>query len=185
MLINLSEIPEEGTTIQFGRDKGELNAILKDLIGDSSYQIEMTLVPLNSKDFELTGFAKSSFLESCSHCGIDFKYRVDVKFHEILTPFLEMPRGGKYAKVNHISDSEDEGLSAYNYRDNIFDFGEYIHEVIALSIPLNPAPDVDTQGSCVDCGLDVNHHDFGHDEEMIVSEEELKPFSVLKNLKLN
>ncbi len=185
MLIKLSEIPKDGKKFEFSRQSAELNETLQDLIGDASYSIEFTIVPLNSKDFELSGFAKSAYMESCSHCGVDFKYRIDEKYHEIITPYLETPRDGKYAKVNHLSDVENEGISSITYRNHIFNFGEYIHEVIAISIPLNPAPDVDSKGHCVDCGIDVNSYDFGRDEEMSLSEEEKNPFAALKKIKLN
>ena len=104
MKINLADIPEEGRSYVWTTQTAELGAVLKDLVGKGTYETEFFIKPLNSKDFELSGKIKTTMPEQCSRCGIDFNFPVNEKFHEILIPKQYQPRGGKYSKVNHVSD---------------------------------------------------------------------------------
>lgn len=184
MRIRLNDIPEEGKAFEWNRETGELNAVLSDLVGDEPHATEFFVRPINSKNFELTGFIRTNLPEDCSRCGIAFKFDVDVNFREILIPKQPEDRTGRYAKVNHLSDIQDEGPSVAEYdADDTFDMGEYLHEQVGITIPFNPAPAEDEKGDCRLCGINVRGKVFSYDEAMPV--ERKNPFEALKSLKLD
>jgi uncharacterized protein len=184
MRINLSEVPEEGRSYIFNRQTGELNTALKDLIVDAGYQSELFIKPLNPRDYEMSGFIATVLPEDCSRCGIDFQLKINSKFNEILIPRQVETRTGHYAKVNHISEAEESGPSVVEYEGLNFDIGEYLHEVVAISAPLNPAGPENEKGDCSVCGIRVRGRSFGYDEQIPV-EKPVSPFAALKNIKLN
>jgi len=184
MKINLSEIPEEGKSFVCTPQTGELNAVLKDLIGPIPYYAEFFIKPLNSKDFELSGFIRTELPEECSRCGIDFSLKINPSFREILIPRQTSERTGKYAKVNHISEAVEGGPSVAEYDGLVFDMGEYLHEAVAIAAPFNPAGPEDEKGDCSICGITVKGRSFNYTEEMPAEKPE-SPFAILKNIKLN
>ncbi|HEY8270587.1 MAG TPA: DUF177 domain-containing protein [Pseudobdellovibrionaceae bacterium] len=184
MKINLSEIPEEGRTYIYTSKTGELNGVLKDLIGATPYHSEFFIKPLNSKDFELSGAIETELPEECSRCGIDFCLKVKPSLNAILIPRQMDDRTGKYAKVNHISEALDDGPATAEHDGMVFDIGEFIHEAVAIAAPFNPAGPVDEKGDCSVCGITVKGRSFGYDEQLPVEKPE-SPFAVLKNIKLN
>lgn len=184
MRINLTEVPEEGRAYVWTSQTGEINALLTDLIGNTPYTADFYLRPLNSRDFELTGTIKTELPEQCARCGIDFQYPVNSKFHEILIPKQNQPRGSKYSKVNHVSDLPEGGPDTSEYEGHLFEMGEYLHEVVALAAPFNPAGPEDEKGDCSICKIPVKGRSFSYDEAM-PEEKPLNPFSVLKNMKIN
>jgi Predicted metal-binding, possibly nucleic acid-binding protein len=184
MIINLSEIPEEGRSYVWNNQTGELNSALKDLIGKKTYHAEFTIRPLNTKDFELSGSIKTGLPEQCSRCGIDFEFPVSEKFREILIPHQDQPRNSKYSKVNHLSDAPSDGPETLEYHGHSFDIGEYVHEVIALAAPFNPAGPENEDGDCSICEIPVKGRSFSYNEEMPEEKPE-SPFAALKNIKIN
>lgn len=186
MRINLNDIPAEGKTFIINQKTGELNSALTDLIGKRTYNIEVSIRPLNTRDFEMIGAVQTGLPEQCSRCGIDFDFQVNSKIHEIMIPEQEQPRNGKYARVNHASEEITDGPSSVFHQDFYFDLAEYIHEVVALAVPFNPAPPVDSKGGCMECKLSVNEIVSSYDEEMPVDEQKTNPFAAaLKGIKLN
>lgn len=184
MKINLAEIPEEGRSYHFNTKTGELNSILSDLIGKNVYETQFTIKPLNSRDFEVLGSIQTKLPEVCSRCGIDFPLPVDKKFHEYLIPKQDQPRGSKYSKVNHVSDTPENSPDVTEYEGTHFDLGEYIHEVVGLAAPFNAAGPEDEKGDCSICGIPVKGRSFSYDEQM-PEDKPLNPFAVLKNIKTN
>lgn len=183
MRINLTEIPEEGRSWTITEKGGELTEKLSDLTGGNcKYLAEFTIRPLQSGTFDLTGSIKTVLPELCSRCGDAFKWNVSEKFHELLMPAIPQPRNSSYAKPNHVSDLADNELSTHEYHGTQFDVGEYLHEVVAISIPAVPAPPKDENNRCAECKVPVANHIFTYDEQM---EEKTNPFGILKDLKKN
>ena len=184
MRIKLSEIPEEGRSYVWTTQTGELKNNLEDLIKGQKYQVDFYIRPINSKDFELTGKIATQTPELCSRCGFDIIVPLKSSFHEILIPPQPEDRIGKYAKVNHISESTGDGPSSTEYSENHnFDMAEYLHEVVAIALPFNPAPPKDATGSCSDCGKDIKDEPFSYTEDFDAVVKP-NPFDVLKNIKL-
>ncbi len=184
MKINLTEIPEEGRSYLWSSQSGELSAALHDLIGTMNHEAEFFIKPLNSKDFQLTGKIKANTPEICARCGIDIAYPVNEKFNEILIPKQDQPRGTKYAKVNHLSDLPQGMPETHEYEGNMFDMGEFVHEIVGLAAPFNPKGPEDDNGDCSICKIPVKGKSFDYDEKM-ATQEIKNPFASLKNIKLN
>lgn len=184
MKINLTEIPEDGRSYHWTNQTGELTSALSDIAGKNAYDAEFNIRPLNTKDFQLVGKITTATPETCSRCGKDINYPVTERFHEILIPKQYQPRDGKYARVNHLSDLPSGGPETSEYENDVFDMGEYLHEVVAISIPFNPACPEKVDGKPSDCVIPVNGQAFSYDEKMPEEKPE-SPFAALKNLKLN
>lgn len=183
MRINLTEIPDEGREWSISNKTGELNEVLKDLIGSKGeYQTEFSIRPMQAGTFELNGWIKTALPELCSRCGEDFRWPIDEKFRDLLLPAMDQPRNSSFSKANHVSDLDSEGLSTAEYEGTTFNIGEHLHEIVALALPSVPAPPVDEKNRCTQCKIPVQAHTFSYDEQM---EETTNPFGVLKNWKKN
>lgn len=178
--IHLNEIPDEGREWTLNRQSGELNAILADLIQDSNYLAQFQIRPLDGGTFELQGRIQTTLPEACSRCGLDFKWPVNESFRELLLPEIPAERNSQYARANHVSDHNNEGPSVAEYQGHTFQMGDYLHEIVALSLPSVPAPPVQADGKCSSCLVDVRGKSFGYDEPM---EKRESPFAVLRTLK--
>jgi uncharacterized protein len=178
--INLTEIPDDGREWTLTRQTGELNVVLDPLIQDSNYLAEFTIRPMDIGTFELVGTIKATLPEACSRCGLDFKWPVEERFRELLIPEIPVERNSQYVKANHISDHNNAGPSVAEYQGHTFQMGDYLHEIIALSLPSVPAPAVKEDGQCSGCSLNVRGKSFGYDEQM---EVKVSPFASLRTLK--
>ncbi len=184
MKIKLNEVSEIGKEYTFNRSTGELNFDLKDLIGDLPYEAEISIRPLNSKDYEVKGVIKTQTFEQCSLCGDQFKFKTEARINEILIPGKDEIKNSQFSKSNHVSELNDDGPSVCEYYNDVFMVGEFIHEAIALTVPYNPKPDKNDDGSCKVCLKTLTNELFTYDEKMGV-EQKVNPFVSLKNLKLN
>jgi len=189
MKIRLSDITRDGSFWHLERGQEEdLDLSLEDLLGgEESYTVELSINPLDqSGTYHLSGSIRTQWKESCSRCADDFTFRINQAFHEILIPKLDMPRKGSTSKPQHIEHtSTPEDSEAYEYENNIFHLGDFLHEIIALSRPLAPQPEADDKGSCSLC---FKNHDqilslFKPEEEESMPVIRPSPFDVLKNLK--
>ncbi len=182
MYIDLREVTPEGRTYTWTRQSGEAKDVLQDLIGQQAFTAKFTLRKLNNRDFDMTGSVETGIDEDCSHCGLDFVLEIRQSFHEILIPRQQEERTGRYARVNHISDSSESDLNVQQYEGERFNMGEFLHEVIGLAIPFNPHPPLRADDSCAKC-----HNVWGADTMIYCdpfpkSVPEKTPFAVLKSL---
>lgn len=180
MIINLSDIPEEGRHYTCNRKTAEFNEALVDLIGDRLYEVKFFIKPMPG-GYEMAGDFQTILPEQCSRCAEDFELPSKEAFREILMPQLEEPRTSHYSRPNHFSDMANQGVEHVEYQGSQFNMGEYIHEAIGLSIPFKPVPPEDAKGNCTLCHKFVKDCDFSYEETM--EEEKPSPFSQLKGLK--
>jgi uncharacterized protein len=182
MIINLNEIPSEGRQFICNTQTGDLNESLRDLIGSTPHEADFFIRPFPNGTFQMKGTIKTQMDEDCSRCGIDFKHQLSEKFEELLIPKLDAPRGTKFSKVNHLSDLHEEGRpSVTEYEGNHFNVGEYLHEVIAMAVPMIPAPPEDKDGNCSLCQKKVRGVLFRYEDQGF--EKPTSPFEALKKLK--
>lgn len=182
MLINLLEIPEDGKIYVCNQSTKEFNEILADLIGTTAYQTQFFIKPLSNGTFELSGNIQTQLPEQCSRCGLDFKMQVNQDFKELLIPQLDQPRNAKYSRPNHFSDLKEDVVPVYEYQGHHLNMGEYLHELVAITEPFNPAAPVDEKGDCTVCAININNKNFNYDEDFVAP---VSPFAALKNIKLN
>lgn len=138
MKIRLNEIPSEGRSYVFNRESGELNSNLDDLIDSNAYDVDLFIKPIGNA-YEMKGHVKTTLPEVCSKCGWDFELPMERGFHEIL--FEEQSDEHRKTHSVHGNQSVDffaEGPSMTPVRGEVFDPGEFVHEVIALAEPFYP-----------------------------------------------
>lgn len=186
MIIHLNEIPEEGKSYTLTRSSGELNKLLEDLVGTEDYKIELYIRPL-THGYELIGSTQGQTPELCSRCGIDIVIPLNTQFKELMLPKLNLERNSKYSRQNHVTDSEhlSDAPSVIEYDGNIFDVGEYLHEVIGLLIPSCPVAPIDGNGKCKTCGVDTTKENAFSYTEDLPEEKTDSPFAALKGIKLD
>jgi len=184
MRIKLNEIPEDGREYTFNRQTGELNEDLRDLIGDLPFEAKIFIKPMNTKNYDVRGFIKTATQEMCSLCGDTFKFKVEAKIQEILIPGADEIKNSQFAKSNHVSELDESGPGVSEYKNDIFEVGEFLHEAIAINVPFNPKPDLNDDGSCTICLKTLSQEAFYYDEKM---SEVVKtnPFQALKSIKVN
>ncbi len=181
MYIDLKDITTEGEEFVWTRKTGEANSTLKDLIGVQPYEARFHVRKLNNRDFDLGGTVVSASNEDCSHCGIDFQFPVNIKFHEILIPRQPEDRSGRYARVNHVSDSSESEVEVQEYDSEKFNMAEYLHEIIGLAIPFNPHPEIKEDNSCSLCGKSWGDELIYNDP--MPETTKANPFEILKTFK--
>ena len=137
MKIRLNEIPEEGRSYEFDRISGELNEALEDLVGDHAYNADLFIKPIGGV-YEVSGRVNTTMDEVCSTCGYDFELPVSRGFREILVQEKEEHRKSQSVHGNQSVDFLEESLAMATFKGQVFDAGDYVHEVIAYAEPFYP-----------------------------------------------
>lgn len=177
--LNLKEIPQEGREYHFTKSSGELTDELKDLLGDTAFEIQFSLKPLGGA-YEIQGKIRTQLPSLCSACGWDLPFKLEKPFHEFL---VEERPDLKGTHASHGSDSlnlDSEDESYGTYKNDQFSVGEYFHEMIAVAEP-----------SYLTCGdKDCSHLKQAKEilsrvqsEARSFDEKVESPFAVLKKLK--
>lgn len=135
--INLTEIPEHGRAFEFNRKTGDLNDLLKDIIGDREFDVNLFIRPMGNA-YEMTGQVQTKVAEVCSLCGWDIDVPITKRINEILLPKDDTDRTEQSVHGNQAVDFLSDGPAVSEYKGNSFDAGEFVHEVIAISEPLYP-----------------------------------------------
>lgn len=183
MKLKLNEIPENGLEYIYTQKTGELNEDIRDLIENNNYHVQLFIKPLNNDDFAMNGHVTTKTKEICSLCGDTFHFPTTAKINEILIPKSVGKDHEKQSKANHISEHDEHAPSVSEYKGEVFDIGEFIHEAIALSVPFNPKPEQTEDGNCLFCLKTVPTSSFIYDEDISISQK-INPFLSLKDLKL-
>jgi uncharacterized metal-binding protein YceD (DUF177 family) len=134
--IHLRDIPTEGRRFIYDRKTGELNADLADVLGDSDYDVDFFMKPLDGA-YEIKGRIKTKATVTCSACGWDLPWPLDKAFHEFLVEEnTAQDSHGAHGSESLNLDSADEGYATF--RGDHFDIGSYLHEMVALAEPTYP-----------------------------------------------
>lgn len=183
MKLKLNEIPDEGREYIYTKETGELTEDLRDLIENNPYQVQFFIKPLNHKDFVMNGTVVTKTKEICSLCGETFHFPTKAKINEIIIPKTSDKDREKQSRANHISEQDENAPSVSEYKGEVFEIGDFVHEAIALSIPFNPKPEQTEKGDCSVCLNSLLSSPLTYDENISIVEK-INPFSALKDLKL-
>jgi uncharacterized protein len=183
MKLKLNEIPDEGREYIYTKETGELNEDLRDLIENNQYHVQFFIKPLNHKDFVMNGTVTTKTKEICSLCGETFHFPTKAKINEIIIPKTTDKDHEKQSRANHISEQDENAPSVSEYKGEVFEIGDFVHEAVALSIPFNPKPELTEKGDCSVCLKSLLSSPFVYDENISIVEK-INPFSALKDLKL-
>lgn len=183
MKIRLKEIPQEGRSYEYDRESAELNEDLQDLIGDHDYKVDLFIKPIGNA-YEMRGKLNATISEVCSTCGYDFDLPIEKPINEILFEEQEDHRKSHSVHGNQSVDFLGQGPAMTPVKGEIFDPGEYAHEVIALAEPFYPV--CGPNGECLR-KEEVREIQRKLESEFALAEKKTEghpAFSVLKGLDL-
>lgn len=179
--ILLKDVPPEGRELVYSQESGELDAALKDIVGENPYLIRLEIAPLGGA-FQLKGRVTAAMNLQCSLCAQDFKFPVDLALDELLMVRSPIQKGDHESRVNHSSEMDVTAPGCTYLDSDLFDVGEYIHEVIALEEPMRPLGGAQCEAGCENLQKNVQREwlSVGSEEPIPVK---ANPFSVLGKLK--
>lgn len=182
--ISLKELAPEGREFDFTQESGELNAVLKDLIGNNPYDIHLKITPTGNS-FDLKGHIRTAMDLQCSVCADEFKSKIRLNLHELIVITQAFGKGDQHTKANHAHEWESKGPDYILLETDHFSVGEYAHEAIALAEPIRPLCAPDQPGGCAhaDQRIDRPWLSYG-EEEKPGTEIRANPFQVLEKIKL-
>lgn len=181
--ISLKDLPLEGKDYTYSRESGELNQAFSDLLPpNESYRVDLHIKPIGNA-YEMTGTLKTQLSIGCALCGLDLPYPVQERIQEILIIADELPRDGHTAKVNHVTELID-GPSSQVLPSDMLDVAEFLHEILALSIPIRLTKDSSCDaGLCPEIKGAVTTGTLNLDPKANNGSTH-KPFGILEGLKL-
>lgn len=177
--INLKELPPEGEEFNYSAKSGELTPALKDLVGSNDYQVHLKITPMGNS-FDLRGSVNSAMNLQCSLCTIDFKYPVVLKLHELIVINKPMSKGDQQTRANHAHEWEAEGPDYILLDSPTFDVAKYVHEMVALTEPMQPLGKPDCDASCENLAAFKSGIKSLNEDGFAKS----NPFKVLEKIKL-
>lgn len=182
--IALRDLPDSGRDFEFTNETGELNAILKDLIGNQSYRLSFHLSPMGNT-FELRGQLQTSLGLQCSICASDFQLPLNLDVRELLIIEPALRKNDQSAKANHAHEWDPSAPDYLVLDDEVFDVGAYAHEAIALAEPLQPLCSPQAPGGCAQSREPIERPWLSYGEEQNTQERmRSNPFQVLEKMKL-
>ena len=183
-LIVLKDLPAEGRDFEFSNESGELNSILKDLIGTNPYQFNFRITP-QGNSFDLRGQLESKLDLQCSVCAGDFAFPIKLDLHELIVIERAIGKGDQMTKANHAHEWVEGGPDYMILSNDTFDVGEYAHEAIALAEPMRPLCAPERPSGCAQSSQKVERTwlSYGETDKEAAALRD-NPFRVLEKIKL-
>ncbi len=178
LIINLKDIPPEGSKLEFTRETGELDKPLKELIGSNPYTVQLSIEP-QGNTFLLKGTLKTSLNTLCSRCAIDLKLPVSLGINEFVVIEKALEKGDHQARVNHAHEWSESAPDYLILANDQLDLGAYLYELIALEEPVRPLKSPDCEVACENLTPEMLLNPYTNTEPVKIS-----PFQVLEKLKL-
>ena len=144
MHINISDIPEEGLTLDYNEEPLTLSegTRVEGKIGVSLRVLKAETIVTVSGDVNVT-----LGLE-CSRCIKEFSYPLSSSFRVDYMPLKEMGKDKEY-------ELKGADLDISFYKEDRIDLTELIKEQILISLPMQPLCSPDCKGLCPKCGKDL------------------------------
>ena len=131
LIIQLKDLPKRGVDFHFTRESGELNTVLKNLIGENPYDIQIHIRP-DGPAYLVQGNIQTQMNLACARCALDFKYTVKKSFCESLVVQTQKSR-----RISYSIPSDGEDFCTVLSHPG-FSLEDFIHELIAVEEPLRP-----------------------------------------------
>ncbi len=145
MYINISDIPEEGLTIQYEEDPLSLqegvNVDEKISVSLKVFRVEETV--------SVSGEIKVTLGLECSRCLKEFSHLLGSSFRIDYTPLKEMGKEKEY-------ELKSDDLNKSFYKGEKINMTALVKEQILLSLPMQPLCSSECKGLCPVCGKDLN-----------------------------
>lgn len=149
MRVKISDIPEDGLSVEFSRKAEAL---------ESDITASLTLVRTGS-DVIIKGLVSSSMRQQCARCLNDFVQDVSAR--------VELSYEGMSVLDNEDQETESDDASRDYKLDDVIDLGHLAEEQILLNVPMRSLCSVDCKGLCPKCGADLNSEPCACDRDDI------------------
>ena len=136
--LQLKNLPHQGWAFHFDRQSQDLNRILKDLIGESSYSIDVHIQPIGESAYKIKGVIDTQLDLLCSRCAYEFKHKIYKKFSENIIVQKKQQRKEKEIRINHYSEQSEEENFTLLEDKSLFHLGQFLYELILIEEPLRP-----------------------------------------------
>ena len=177
LTIRLKNIPNKGWEFHFDRQSRDLNQVLRDLIADNNYSIDVHIQPTGESTYKIKGVIETHLNLLCSRCAYEFKHKIRKDFSEKIIVQKKQERNEREVRINHYSEqSQQENFTVLN--DSLFNLADFIYEMITIEEPIRPLgfSTCDQNDSCENL-KNLKATDIFHKNTSL--EEKLKP--LLKN----
>ena len=135
--INLKSLSNQGWDFSYNQKSAELTKKLRPLIGENSYNIRVCVRPSGHSSYIISGQIQTWFNLLCARCAYEFKESINKEFEEKIFLQKKLIRIDKRVRNSHFSElMNTEDFTVIN--DDLFDIGEFLHELIAVEEPLRP-----------------------------------------------
>lgn len=180
--LNLNEVAKEPLEFNTRREFGDLNEVLKDLIGEEDYSVHLEIEKIGNA-YLMKGDVKTRLPLICSDCGGEYFHPIEQHFEELLVIQNPYQKGDHASRNNHSHEWEQGQPQCTYLESHTANLGELVHEQIALLEPLRPQGDVDPGHECEDLSqIKRDWLSLGKDEKPL--EQKQNPFKALEGLKL-
>lgn len=185
-IINLLELKFDCKEYFYNNESAEISDTIEDLIGDNPFEVRVKLQSIGDA-YSIEGEVKTTLDLACSKCAVDFKYKLNFNFKEIV--MIDDGKdysNGSQSRQNFITHNGDSETYCHTVETTQFDVGEYIHEQIAINEPLAPMGKKACDNSCDNFKNAVRNGWIELEHSVNKPEENThNPFQSLENIKLN
>ena len=145
MAIKINDISPEGLTIELNQkldlfDRGTET---------TAFTAVLSIQPVGSRNFHISGSVKSEPILQCSRCLKDFACQIDTALNIDLAPMSAMGAQPEHELVGGELDMEF-------YQGDEIEPLDFIKEQLLISIPMVPLHSNECKGLCPVCGTDLN-----------------------------
>ncbi len=148
MLLNITDIPEEGLTLCYKEEKAELGVIGEGITIKDDAQVSVRISVIGSTAY-VSGTVSVAVSMQCSRCLKVFPCNISSILNIEYDPISEIEKEGEFELK---SDELDVGF----YKGGILNLTDLVREEIILSIPMRPLCTEDCRGICQLCGKNLN-----------------------------
>jgi uncharacterized protein len=165
MRIRLNSVREDGLPLK--SPSKEVSLLISQIYQDLDLEWDLILTTITDETYSIYGSISLKKPDLCSRCGDDFKFKGYVSVSEVLIPLDK-------------TKSDEDNSTEWTYKDETFDFGQFLVELVGLNLPIAPSPEVDQNGKCSQCHLNKELFSYDEHPDLVVH-----PMAVLKNLRPN
>ena len=162
MKILMERLSETPTDIAFDADGGWWRSWMPDHRDlprepEKPFHVRLTVHRMG-EELYIDGSISGALELECSRCLARYRQELHETFRVVLEPAGERvpadPEGAKALARDGMCLAEE--IEAGWYRGNELDLGAFLHEIVALALPVKPLCREDCAGLCSRCGAELN-----------------------------
>jgi len=172
LIMELSAIPQEGTSQHFTSTGSALGIVDTELSVTQLVEIECQFYKVN-QEVVVQGSLRSAVHLTCSRCAEEFEQPLRIALDAVYLPMHAI--SSERAKELEMGEAD-----VYGYAEPLVDIAEMVRDRLLFSIPLQPHCMIGCKGLCPSSGVNRNTISCQCAEEKLGS-----PFEPLKGLRFS